>query len=575
MRRLLVIFILITYSHASFSQEEKPEVSPDIFVNHLGYLPAAPKVAFVSAVTAMPFELHRYQPESPQNAPVIKGILKLSQAHDASTGIHVWEADFSQINATGTYQLQVHGIGKSLPFKISPSVYGQTAVEALKSFYFHRSGVELTEKYAHEFSREALHTNDAVLFDLQQNEPVIHPASGGWYDGSNLGKHTVSGAYAAGILLQLHEMKPDLFPDGSVGIPGFRNGSPDIVDEARWELEWLMRMQRDDGGVHHKITAKEPLSKPDDQNKDTTRFVLPVSTNATANACAVLAKASRVYQRYDSQFAEACFKSSQKAWAFLINNPEPQPFENPEGFRTKSYSDEDDNDERIWAAVELFISTGEPKYYTAVQILTENRVPLLSSAGYWGQVMPLAAGSIVVHPTPFAETKVLEEMKADLLSLADTIVETANQSGMRSSLKPDDILWGSNHALLQNAAILILAHDSQPKQNYLATALDQLHIVLGRNPLSMSFVTGTGHTSPQTPFHFYHQITKPTKPVPGMLVAGPNGSLSDGIVKKAFTAQTPPALVYQDHAESFSTNETSITWNAIYTFVTAWFHADS
>lgn len=572
MKKIIPVFLLflcITLP-IGWSQDQKDNLSPWIHVNHFGYLPSSDKIAVVSSVTGLPFELIQLLPEPNQKKTVLKGMLKLTQANDPLSGAHVWEADFSSIHAAGTYQISVSGIGNSYPFQIMPRLYNQLSAQALKSFYFHRSGVELPQKFAVDWNRPPLQDQNAVLFNDTESSGQVRTVTGGWYDGSDTGRYVTSGAFAAGLLLQLYEMKPHLFEDGAVGIPEFRNGVPDVLDEAKWELEWLLKMQRDDGGVYHKLTAKEPDYTPSKNGLETPYYLLPVSTNATASTCALLAKAGRVFQPFSPEFAAQCLDASIAAWDYLLQHPDPFVFENPSGFQTKSYSDSDDSDERIWAAVELFISTNEPQYYTALQLLTEKRVPLLSSAGYWGQVMPLAAGSMILHSTPFQETKILDEIMEDLNAMSDTIVEKIRQSGFRVSLESSEMIWGSNGALLQNALILLTAQRVNPKPEYITCALDQLHYVLGRNPLSICYVTGNGQVSPEKPFHFYHQIKKDTQPVPGMLVAGPNKTLSDSVVKKSFTSGTPPALIYRDDVESFSTNETAITWNAVLTYISAW-----
>lgn len=553
-----------------WSQDQNEAVSPWIYVNQFGYLPSSEKIAVVSSITGLPFELIQLLPEPEQKKTVLKGMLKLTQANDLLSGAHVWEADFSLVQATGTYQIHVPGIGHSYSFHIKPKLYTNLSKQALKSFYFHRNGIELPQKYASDWSRPALQDQHAVLYDPAQSEAQVRSVTGGWYDGSDTGRYAASGIFAAGMLLQLFEMKPHLFEDGSVGIPEFRNGTPDILDEVRWELEWLLKMQREDGGVYHKITTKEPDSTPPKNKNEPNHFILPVSTAATAAAGAVWAKAGRVFQPYNPEFAAQCSIAAVSAWDYLMQNPEPQPFENPAGFQSKSYSDQDDSDERIWAAVELFITTKEQHYMSALQILTEKRIPLLPSAGYWGQVMPLAAGSVVLHSTPFQDTKLIHEIRDDLVSLSETIIEKTQNSGFRVSIEAGEMNWGSNAVLLQNALILLITQHTNPKPEFLAAALDQLHYVLGRNPLSITYVTGNGPVSPLFPFHFYQQMKKDGKPVPGMLVAGPNGTLSDGIVKKLFASSTPPALIYKDDPESFSTNETAITWNAVLTFVSAW-----
>ena len=542
------------------------ESSPFITVNQVGYLSALPKIALVSTALGLPFEVL----DLDHKAVVLKSMLTLGRANDACSGANMWRADFSVIQATGTYQVVISGVGRSPTFRIGHFLYDPLARAAMKSFYFQRSALPLLKKYADKWTRPAYHLSDGEIFGATGSGPHIQAASGGWYDGGDYGKYVISGAFSAGLLLMLHELQPNRFPDGSLSIPESGNGVPDILDEVRWELEWLLRMQNEEGGVYHKLTALEPNPLELPNEKDPPRYLMPVSVTATADFCALMAKAARIYQDFDVHFATQCLQASLHAWRAMQSMEDAMPFENPPSVHTKPYSDRNDWEERFWAETELYYTTRENDYLRRAQALAEKRVPLLASSGYWGNVMPLAVGAMIVHAAGRNPSDLEEEAFEDVLSLAEALMDKIDHSGLTLSLGEGEFTWGSNGMVMQNTIILLLANHIHPNPVFHDDAVEQLHYLLGRNPLSMSYVTGIGHRSPKKPYHPFSEKDKVEEPVPGLLVGGPNQFLNDGLLKRTFPAATPPALIYLDDVESFSSNETSISWNAALTFVASW-----
>jgi endoglucanase len=118
--------------------------------------------------------------------------------------------------------------------------------------------------------------------------------------------------------------------------------------------------------------------------------------------------------------------------------------------------------------------------------------------------------------------------------------------------------------------ILCLADRLTPREDYWQGALDQLHVILERNPLSRCYVTGFGSRPPQHPYHLFSMTDKVEEPVPGLLVAGPNQVLGDNALKRTFLPESAPATIYLDSEESISSNETDLTWNAVLAFVTVY-----
>src|SRR5262249_20077293 len=150
-------------------------------------------------------------------------------------------------------------------------------------------------------------------------------------------------------------------------IPESGNGTPDILSEARWNLEWMLTMQDDDGGVWQKQTSARfaGFVMPEDDRLESeiigTGAAPYKSTCATADLAAVAAIAPRVYKPFDEKFAAKNLKAARQAWLWGENNPNVA-FKNPHGISTGEYGDNDCRDERLWAAAELWRTTGEAVY---------------------------------------------------------------------------------------------------------------------------------------------------------------------------------------------------------------------
>ncbi len=561
----MLIFIMI-YGNYSTAQENKENSIPLIYVNQIGYLPAEQKIALVSASTGLSFEVINQK----LHKTILRGMLKTAEPGDVASGSDLWHADFSVISATGEYILKIPGLGNSYPFQIQDNLYRELISKTLAAFYFHRSGAAINQTYAGKWSRETLHSADGLIHSTTD---IPHNAIGGWFDGSDYGKYSVSGIYSAGVLLMLHEQFPHQFGDGSLLIPEQANGIPDILDKVRWELDFIHLMQNKNGGIHHKLTTLDPPKPELPNKKDPPRYVFPTSTAATAGACALFAKASRAYSVHDATYAALCKNSAVAAWNYLETHPNDQGFVNPANVRTKTFKDADDSDERFWAAIELYITTGDKTYQNTALSIEKNRVPLLSASGYWGNVMPLAVGSILSATPEMFDAKLRQTIVKDLLSLSNIISESISIDGGKLSLKEGDFAWGSNGALLQNALILCLADIYKSNPVYRQGALDQLHAVLGRNPLSMCYITGFGSRSPMHPYHLISMADKAEEPIPGLIVSGPNQFLGDSALKKIFAKTAAPATIYLDSAESYSSNETDLTWNAVLAFVASYISA--
>jgi endoglucanase len=405
---------------------------------------------------------------------------------------------------------------------------------------------------------------------------------GGWYDAGDQGKYVVNGGITVWTLLNWYERTKLLgktigdYGDGKLSIPEQKNKRNDLLDEVRWELEMLMKMQAPageklSGMVHHKLHNEKWSAIPTAPDADNIpRYLKPPSTAATLNLAAVGAQCARLYKDEDATFAGKCQASAERAWAAAEKNPNLYaPGSDLVG--GGPYGDSDVTDERYWAAAELYLTTGNPEYLTVIQRSPHYlKVPKQAGGGAssmsWQNVAALGTISIAVAGRPLP--------KADIAKAREAIVEAANKyagcvdkTAYRLPYESSGgrYPWGSNSFVLNNAVISGLAYDFTKKDLYREVASEAMNYLLGRNPLAQSYVTGYGARPLQNPHHRFwaHQAdAKFPSPPPGVVSGGPNSGLEDPQAKASGLSGCAPQKCFVDHIQSWSTNEIAINWNA-------------
>lgn len=274
------------------------DVSSKIRINQVGYAAGLPQRAILLSeeplivLDSSRRELRRFEPTS----------LTL----DPASGDRVASVDLG-ITEPGDYTLTCGPETRSITVRKAPWEKVMNAL--IKGFYDQRCGCELLPKYAGVYTHPACHVQPAVDW---QDRHIKRRIAGGWHDAGDYGKYVGPGAVAAAHLLYAWK----LFPKGcedALDIPETGNGVPDILNETRFELEWLLKMQRSDGAFHHKLAKARfaPFIMPQDDLE--TEYLLPVSHCATGAACACLALGSRVYRVVDEPFANRMLASALHA----------------------------------------------------------------------------------------------------------------------------------------------------------------------------------------------------------------------------------------------------------------------
>lgn len=519
-----------------------------IHVNQTGYRPQDLKIAMISC-DSKTFSIVRDSGET-----VYEGLTKVRCATpDRNSGDILRTADFSAVTQPGCYRIQC-GNEWSPAFVVANDVYHNLTAALVKLFYYQRCGGDgiHTPFAEHAFAHPACHTGPAVYFDPE--DPVYGnvrtDVSGGWHDAGDHGRYVTPAAKAVADLLLAYEHYP-AFASLSFGCPH------SFLDEVRYEIAWMLKMQHPGtGGVFHKVTTQThaglTVLPEDDHNQ---LYLAPVSGTATGNFAAVTAYAARVYA-FDKKFSEKCLTASKLAWKWLKAHQEVDGYNDPPFFRTGKYGDHTSRDERYWAAAELYQTTCEEEYKA---YLEEQELPSFGLG--WADMGTYAMMRILSISVMDQDSFVYKRARKQLLADAQELLARWKADGYQ--VAQGKFVWGSNMDVANCAMLFLFADRISPHPDFRQAAQDQVHYLLGRNPMGISYVTGFGDHAARYPHHRASMARKIT--VPGMLVGGPNGeirAIGRDPASALIPENTPPTKCYMDIYGSFALNEICIYWNS-------------
>lgn len=532
--------------------------------NHVGYAPKGPKV-FLLACDVVDNPLKGMQPwfdVIAENGERVYGAAMAEKGSCSYTDEFVWEGDFSLLDTPGKYHICVMDakgniLAESKIFEVSDRLALEQLSSTLRSFYFQRCGVELTPDRAGKWARPAAHLDDNIEFHPSMERKGTWNAHGGWYDAGDYGKYIVNGGVSVATLLLAAEFADDrrvTFANADFfDVGSFRSN---LLEEIRFELEFFLRMQDEDGGVFFKVSPVrwDGFVSPSQSDASQKRQILGKSTTSTLNFAGALAQAHRVFARAYPGFAKQCLDASLRAYRWAVENPDVTYPHNTEG--SGGYGDERYDDEFFWARAMLY-REGQVAGADLKELLLRDMEKCPPDLGMnWRDTQNLGWIALALQSQdPDLQVRARNTLKG----VADKIVKLAGEDPYGLSIRK--FVWGSNGEIANHALTLFLVDEWFPSKVYAGCARRMLDFIFGKNPVDRCFVTGSAWSSPKFIHHRISHSDGIEAPIPGLVVGGINADRQD-MHRFPHYPGPQPGFSYTDERCSFASNETAINWNA-------------
>ncbi len=538
-----------------------------IHINQLGYFANGSKVAMLTDMDADTYTLRLAR----NNQVVFSGMANPQKTWNSS-GENIQMIDFSEFKTPGKYYVQI-GTERSYPFEIRQSGnYDSLAVWTMKAFYLWRASCPIEAKYATymgvNYARQTGHPDTVVYIHkgvANEKRHIESEVNGtkGWYDASDYNKYVVNAGFSIQFIALLNELYPEYCKNLRLNIPETGNGVPDILNELKWELDWMLSMQDPtDGGVYFKLTtlAFSKMEMPSQDQDD--RYMVGKSTSSALNFASSMAVAARLFAPYDSVFpnySNKMLEAAKKAYEWAVIHPN-SAFKNPEDVTTGEYGDNYFSDEFFLANVQLFISTGNKKYYDKIKFTQTYDSPT------WHDENSLGLIEMAIHIDNLPQYVDKNQIGIKFKGLSESIYKQYYYNVGKVPIKKFE--WGSNGVVATNGAIEGIAYKISGDTKFKEAAVASFDYLLGRNSLDYCFVTRFGTRYPHNIHDRRTQSDGITEPLPGYLVGGPNKDEMTDCGQTNYPSSIYPARAYLDDICSYSTNEIAINWNAPFVLLT-------
>ena len=533
-----------------------------IVVDQFGYLPFSKKVAvirdpqtgFDASESFTPGTQYALIDKATGNAVfTAAAIAWKSGATDISSGDKVWWFDFSTTTTAGTYYvLDVEKNLRSFEFEISFAIYNGLLRHAVRTFFYQRVGFAKDAKYVSAAWADGashlgpLQDKNARPYNEINNAAKEVDVSGGWFDAGDYNKYTNWTANYVVDFMRAYLEAPDVWKD-DYNIAESGNGIPDLLDEAKWGIDHLLKMQKDDGSVLS-IVGLSHASPPSSATGQSLYGL--VSTSATLNTAGAFALASKVYRGLGATaYADLLKERAINAWDWAAANPAVIFKNNDAASGTSGLGagqQETDDYGRLMAKVEaacfLFEITGETKYrdfidanYASVHLMTWN----------WASMYEVSNQEAILYyaSLPGATPAIANQIKTAYKNALNTADHFLAHSG-----KTDPYLahinqygWGSNSLKALQGLIftdlIIYEVDASKNDEALQAAETFIHYIHGVNPLNLVYLSNMyGYGGDNCANEFYHTWfangsplwdrvgTSTYGPAPGFVTGGPNPS---------------------------------------------------
>ncbi|EEF61780.1 glycoside hydrolase family 9 protein [Pedosphaera parvula] len=527
--------------------------NPAIHVNQEGYLPSYPKKAaigyYLGDLGEMTIPANQFSiVNASSGTTVYQGTLTLrpdvGYNYTPTPYRKVYEADFSSLTTPGEYRLAVPGMGASLPFRVDDGIAMAFARTYALGMFHQRGGFAVDMPFTR-FTHAADHlapasvpTNASAPFAFtwqtvsnyclevnSDNPPQTAPAltnystqlypfvnqgtvsvSGGHFEAGDYNRVTYNGAQLVHTLVFAADSLPGVGALDNLGIPESGDGISDVLQEAKWEADFLARMQDADGGFYYSVYPQFREYELDvlPENGDP-QVVWPKNTGCTAAAVAALAQCAsspRFKQAYP-QVASNYWAKAQLGWQFLTNAI--ARFGLDGSYQKVQHFDDDftHHDELAWAACEMFLASGDPQYQAKLFEWFPN--PTDFTTFRWGWLRMYACYGNAVRDYAFAvrngrlsnaqiQQDYLEKCINVITNCGNDILSWSQDNAYGTSF-PDlskAYRGGGWYFSSAQAFDMVVAYQFNPDPQYVDALLRNLNFESGCNPVNVSYITGLG-----------------------------------------------------------------------------------
>lgn len=436
---------------------ELPQSLPNILVDQVGYAQGSSKTA-VFLGEQLPDAFRIVNADTGRT--VYTGVIE-AKGFDEQTEAFISYGEFTDFDTVGTYYIQADRIGQSYPFRIARQPYNELFQVVQKQYYYNRCGVTLSQEHAGEAAHNACHTKEA---QTQDEADVKMDVSGGWHVDENGKRDVVKGCATVNYLLLAYELYAESFTD-DIGIPESGNEIPDILDEVKYEIDWLLKMQDAKSGAVY-----ASVNSVDHMGSSYILYVDAVTMEATIQFAAAMAKFSYIYQNYDREFATICIKASDRAYRYA-----------------GKYIDDVSPEAYFHASTELYRATGSYGYHEVIKrYLAEHPDPDMKNDFIF-------LGSVTYLST---KQRVDTNLCSQVIKVLMQDVEQVSYNSKNSKLLVNaDKRQENNEELLDDIVRLAVVDHIITNHEYTNVLENHMHYLLGRNILSVSYLDNAGTRS--------------------------------------------------------------------------------
>ena len=439
------------------------------------------------------------------------------------------------------------------PAAVTPIIdTGEAYTVAMRAFYLWRCGMAVEADYqGNHYATQACHLGDGHTdyLGIEGCDAVID-GTGGWHDAGDYGKYTVNAGVTLGMLFNAWEQFGPQIEKHPLSLPVTAEGMPEYLEELKWETDFLLKMQYPDGSgrVAHKLTRRQFSGFIMPQDDHEPRFFTTWSSAATADFVAMMAMAARVFKPYDDAYAARCLAAAQLSWKYLRENPDDVPFVQGD-FSTGGYQTTDPDD-RLWAAAEMWQTTGDAAALKDLETRISHLKPLVASDWDWGSVANLGVYTYALSQRDGRDDALLTAVRKAIVADADALVAHSLADPYGRAM--ENYYWGCNGTEARQALNIHAADLIQPNKAYGETIIRIVNHLFGHNVYGRSYVTGLGVNPPLHPHDRRSAADGIDAPWPGYLVGG------------GHTAND-----WVDKEEDYSRNEIAINWQAALVYLLA------